>query len=83
MKNPAADVERQCTLTTEYSPTEKDSTKKTPLNEYTVKIIKGTRYKVRSIYVGDKDFRQLFEDIIVTKAVRQQNNGCSDGQNAV
>ena len=83
MKNPAADVERQCTLTTEYSPIEKDSTEKTPLNEYTVKVINGTRYKVRSIYVGDKDFRQLFEDIIVTKAVRQQNNGCSDGQNAV
>ena len=76
MKNPAADVERHCTSTTEYK-------EQTPLNEYTVKVIKGTRYKVRSIYVGDKDFRQLFEDIIVTKAVRQQNNGCSDGQNAV
>ena len=83
MKNPAACVERQCTLTTEYTQLKKDNTEKTPLNEYTVKVIKGTRYKVRSIYVGDKDFQQLFEDIIVTKAVRQQKNGCSDRQNAV
>ena len=83
MKNPAAGLERQCTLTTEYTQIQKDVTEKTPLNEYMVKVIKGTRYKVQSIYVGDKDFRQLFEDIIVTKAVRQQNDGCSDRQNAV
>ena len=38
---------------------------RTPLNEYTVKVINGTRYKVRCIYVGDKDFKKLFEDLIV------------------
>ena len=76
MKNPAADVERHCTSTTEYK-------EQTPLNEYTVKVIKGTRYKVRSIYVGDKDFRQLFEDIIVTKAARQRNDRCGGSQDAV
>ena len=54
-----------------------------PLNEYTEKIINGTRYKVRSIYVGDKDFRQLFEDLIVTKAAQQQTQRCEGMGNAV
>lgn len=76
MENPAVDVERHCTLTTEYK-------ERTPLNEYTIKVIKGTRYKVRSIYVGDKDFRQLFEDIIVTKATRQQYDRCEGMQDVV
>lgn len=75
-KIPAADAERHRTLTTEYED-------RTPLNEYTVKVIKGTRYKVRSIYVGDKDFWQLFEDIIVTKAARRQSDRCNGGQDAV
>ena len=76
MKTPAANVERHCTSTTEYE-------ERTPLNEYTVKIIKGTRYKVHSIYVGGKDFRQLFEDIIVTKAARRQNDRCDRRQDAI
>lgn len=61
--------------------TETRKQERTPLNEYTVKVINGTRYKVRSIYVGDKDFRQLFEDIVVTKAAQGQR--CGDGANAV
>lgn len=56
---------------------------RTPLNEYTVKIINGTRYKVRSIYVGDKDFKKLFEDLIVTKATQQQSQHCDGMGNAV
>ncbi len=31
-----------------------------PLNEYTVKTINGTRYKVHSIYAGDKNFQHLY-----------------------
>ena len=54
-----------------------------PLNEYTIKVINGTRYKVRSIYVGDKDFKKLFEDLIVTKATQQQSQHCDDTGNAV
>ena len=54
-----------------------------PLNEYTVKIINGTRYKVCSIYVGDKDFKKLFEDLIVTKATQQQSQHCDGTGNAV
>lgn len=56
---------------------------RTPLNEYTIKIINGTRYKVRSIYVGDKDFKKLFEDLIVTKVTQQQSQHCDDTGNAV
>ena len=56
---------------------------RTPLNEYTEKVIKGTRYKVHSIYVSDKDFRQLFEDIIATKAARQQKSCCEKMRDAV
>ena len=60
------------------------SRKKTPLNEYTVKVIGGTRYRVRSIYVGEKDFKQLFEDLIVTKAAQQQQGQhCGEMENAV
>lgn len=76
MKNSAADIKRHSDSTTEHK-------ERIPLNNFTVKVIKGTRYKVRSIYVGDKDFRQLYEDIIAAKAARQQNSCCNDMQDAV
>lgn len=76
MKKPAADIKRHINSTTEHK-------ERIPLNEFTVKVIKGTRYKVRSIYVGDKDFRQLYEDIIAAKAARRQKSCCNDMQDAV
>ena len=56
---------------------------RTPLNEYTVKIINEIRYKVRSIYVGDKDFKKLFEDLIVKKTTQQQGQHCDGTGNTV
>ena len=56
---------------------------KTPLNEYMVKIINGTRYKVYSIYTGDIDFQYLYKNLIIEKAVRQQNGHCNDAGDAV
>ena len=49
-----------------------------PLNEYTIKNINGVCYKVCSIYTGNKDFKKLFEDLIITKAVQRQNKRCAD-----
>lgn len=43
-----------------------------PLNKCLVKTINGTRYKVHSIYSGDKDFRHLYENLVAEKAARQQ-----------
>ena len=48
------------------------------LNEYTTKTIRGVCYKVYSIYAGNKDFKKLFEDLIITKAVQRQNKRCAD-----
>ena len=48
------------------------------LNEYTTKIINGVHYKVYSIYAGNKNFKKLFEDLIITKAVQRQNKSCDD-----
>ena len=49
-----------------------------PLNEYTIKTIRGVHYKVYSIYAGNTDFKKLFEDLIITKAVQRQNKSCDD-----
>ena len=43
----------------------KQKTARIPLNEYAVKIINGTRYKVHSIYIGDMDFRHLYENLVL------------------
>lgn len=51
------------------------SKERTLLNEYTVKII--------NIYVGDKDFKKLLEDLLVTKATQQQGQHCDGTGNAV
>ena len=76
MKKSASDIKRRSDSTTEHK-------ERIPLNDFTVKVIKGTRYKVRSIYVGDKDFRQLYEVIIAAKAARRQNSCCNGVQDAV
>ena len=39
-----------------------------PLNTYSEITIKGTRYKIHSIFDGDKSFQNLMEDLIVMKA---------------
>ena len=39
-----------------------------PLNTYSEITIKGTRYKIHSIFDGDKSFQNLMEDLIVLKA---------------
>ena len=43
-----------------------------PLNTYSEITIKGTRYKVHSIFDGKKSFQNLMEDLIVTKASQQK-----------
>ena len=39
-----------------------------PLNTYSEITIKGTRYKIHSIFDGEKSFQNLMEDLIVMKA---------------
>ena len=41
-----------------------------PLNTYSEITIKGTRYKIHSIFDGEKSFQNLMEDLIVAKASR-------------
>lgn len=41
-----------------------------PLNTYSEITIKGTRYKIHSIFDGEKSFQSLMEDMIVAKASR-------------
>ena len=55
-----------------------ENKEKVALNEYTIKNINGVCYKVYSIYTGNKDFKKLFEDLIITKAVQRQNKRCAD-----
>ena len=43
-----------------------------PLNTYSEITIKGTKYKVHSIFDGKKSFQNLMEDLIVTKASQQK-----------
>ena len=43
-----------------------------PLNTYSEITIKGTKYKVHSIFDGEKSFQNLMEDLIVTKASQQK-----------
>ena len=43
-----------------------------PLNTYSEITIKGTKYKIHSIFDGEKSFRNLMEDLIVTKASQQK-----------
>ena len=39
-----------------------------PLNTYSEITMKGTRYKIHSIFDGEKRFQNLMEDLIVMKA---------------
>ena len=39
-----------------------------PLNTYSEITIKGTKYKVHSIFDGEKSFQNMMEDLIVAKA---------------
>ena len=43
-----------------------------PLNTYSEITIKGTRYKIHSIFDGQKNFQNLIEDLIVTKVSQQK-----------
>ena len=43
-----------------------------PLNTYSEITIKGTKYKIHSIFDGEKNFQNLMEDLIVTKASQQK-----------
>ncbi len=43
-----------------------------PLNTYSEITIKGTKYKVHSIFDGKKNFQNLMEDLIITKAAQQK-----------
>ena len=43
-----------------------------PLNTYSEITIKGTKYKVHSIFDGKKNFQNLMEDLIVMKASQQK-----------
>ena len=43
-----------------------------PLNTYSEITIKGTKYKIHSIFDGEKSFQNLMEDLIVTKASQQK-----------
>ena len=43
-----------------------------PLNTYSEITIKGTRYKIHSIFDGEKSFQNLMEDLIVAKASQQE-----------
>ena len=43
-----------------------------PLNTYSEITIKGTRYKIHSVFDGEKSFQNLMEDLIVTKASQQK-----------
>ena len=60
-----------------------------PLNTYSEITIKGTRYKIHSIFDGDKSFQNLMEDLIVMKASRPkkaenvQNQDCEGNDIAV
>ena len=44
------------------------------LNDYSEITIKGTKYKIHSIFEGEKSFQSLLEDLIVTKAAQQKND---------
>ena len=57
-----------------------------PLNTYSEITIKGTKYKIHSIFEGEKSFQSLLEDLIVTKAAQQkndQNHDCEEHKIAV
>ena len=60
-----------------------------PLNTYSEITIKGTRYKIHSIFDGEKSFQNLMEDMIVAKASRPkkaenvQNQDCEANDIAV
>ena len=57
-----------------------------PLNAYSEITIKGTKYKIHSIFDGEKNFQSLLEDLIVTKAAQQkndQNHDCEEHKIAV
>ena len=61
-----------------------------PLNDYSEITIKGTKYKIHSIFEGEKSFQSLLEnmyddtswcpfqslleDLIITKAAQQKND---------
>ena len=57
-----------------------------PLNTYSEITIKGTKYKIHSLFEGEKSFQSLLEDLIVTKATQQkndQNHDCEEHEIAV
>ena len=49
-----------------------ESTGTRPLDTYSEITIKGTKYKIHSIFDGEKSFQNLMEDLIVTKASQQK-----------
>ena len=56
------------------------------LNDYSEITIKGTKYKIHSLFEGEKSFQSLLEDLIVTKAAQQkndQNHDCEEHEIAI
>ena len=57
-----------------------------PLNDYSEITIKGTKYKIHSLFEGGKSFQSLLEELIVTKAAQHkndQNHDCEEHEIAV
>lgn len=63
--------------------TETKSRDRIPLNECLIKTINGTHYKVHSIYTGDRDFRNLYENLAAEKAAQSINGHCNVKKDAV
>ena len=49
-----------------------ESTGTRPLDTYSEITIKGTRYKIHSVFEGERSFQNLMEDLIVMKASQQK-----------
>ena len=70
-----------------------ESTGTRPLDTYSEITIKGTRYKIHSVFEGERSFQNLMEDLIVMKASQQktqpkkaenvQNHDCEENDIAV
>lgn len=44
-------------------------------NDYNEMTINGIRYKIHSLFEGEKDLARLLEDLIVNKAAQQKKQG--------
>lgn len=46
------------------------------MHSYMEKKIRGVRYKVYSFYVGDADFRELYEKCLARRILKARGEGC-------